>query len=525
VDDIIKIISEKKFIGEKWIKNNYPDFHLFIFNQFSEEITWKAKFYLYKNGIGEVPRCHCGNLTEYKGGLYREYCSVKCSSSSNKTKDKIKKTNIKKYGYDIPLKNSEVRKKSISKCLINWGVDNPSKSILIKDKVKKTNKDRYGVDYHSQLESVKEKLSHKMKMSRKKIESSKNKSISNNISNKIEDFNISLIELLGKSIYKFKCHVCNDYFQLHKNTLNDRIRNKNTICSKCNPISKGDSDGERKLYEFIRDNYSGEIIKNDRSTIKKELDIFLPELGIAFEYNGLHWHSELYKENNYHQKKSNICRERGIKLINIWEDDWLFKSNIVKSRILNILNKSERIWARKCKIVEISDTKTYKNFLEINHIQGFVWSKIKLGLIYNNELISIMTFGNLRKNTSQKSEMNNWELLRYSNKLGITVVGGASKLLKYFTEKFNTDRIISYADRDWSDGNLYDKLGFKKVCETAPNYHYIIGGSRKNRFSWRKDILVKMGYDKNKTEREIMFELKYFRIYNTGNIKYELILK
>src|SRR5690606_24877531 len=127
----------------------------------------------------------------------------------------------------------------------------------------------------------------------------------------------------------------NSYFNITKNNLNDRIRNKNTVCTNCNKVGNMDSDSERLLYEFVRENYKGIIVKNDRSILNgKELDIYLPDINLAIEFNGIYWHSELYKESDYHYSKSKLCKESGIKLIHIWEDDWVNKEDLVKSNIL-----------------------------------------------------------------------------------------------------------------------------------------------------------------------------------------------
>ena len=132
-----------------------------------------------------------------------------------------------------------------------------------------------------------------------------------------------------------------------------------------------------------------------------------------------------------------------------------------------------------------------------------------------------MSFGGMRKSLGSKITDNNYELLRYCSSINTSVVGGPSKLLKYFIKKYNPNKIISYADRTISNGNLYTKLGFNLVSITKPNYYYVVNGVRKNRFSYRKDVLVKMGYDKNKTEKEIMFERGFYMIYDCGNLKYE----
>jgi len=278
------------------------------------------------------------------------------------------------------------------------------------------------------------------------------------------------------------------------------------------------------LQNFIKESHDTEILLNNKKIISPyELDIYLPELKIAFEFNGLYWHSEINKESNYHLNKTKLCEKQGIQLIHIWEDDWLYKQEIVKSMILNKLNKTpNKIFGRKTEIKEITDNKLVREFLDNNHIQGFVGSKVKIGLFFNNELVSLMTFGNRRVAMGKKStNKNEYEMLRFCNKLNTNVIGGASKLFKYFIRNYNPIEITTYADRSISQGDLYNTLVFKFIKKTQPNYHYILDKHRLNRFEFRKDILVKNGFDLNKTEHEIMLERKIYKIYNSGNLKYK----
>jgi hypothetical protein len=162
----------------------------------------------------------------------------------------------------------------------------------------------------------------------------------------------------------------------------------------------------------------------------------------------------------------------------------------------------------------------FKLFLNTNHIQGSVNSKIKLGLFYKDELVSLMSFGSLRKSMGQKSTEGYYEMLRFCNKLNTIVIGGASRLFNYFIKKYNPIKVISYADRSWSNGNLYEKLGFQLEHKTKPNYYYVIDDMRKYRFGFRKDVLIKNGADPTKTEHQIMLEKNIYRIYDSGNLKY-----
>jgi len=319
----------------------------------------------------------------------------------------------------------------------------------------------------------------------------------------------SMITLFCKNGHKF--------VQKANNHLNG------TGCPKCNRFNVKES----KLLEFIQKNIDTVIKTSDRKVLKgMELDIYLPELKLGFEFNGLYWHSEIFKDKKYHLNKTEICNTQGVELFHIWEDDWMNKQEIVKSMILNKLGKTpNKIFARKCQVRIIEDNKIVRSFLNENHIQGFIGSKIKLGLYHDDELISLMTFGNLRKSLGQKSKENTYELLRFCNKLNTLVAGGASKLFRYFLNNFIVNEVVSYSDYSRSKGNMYQKIGFNLQHNSDPNYYYVIDGVRKHRFAFRKDRLIDEGFDKNKTEIQIMNERGYFRIFDCGMQKWCLSIK
>lgn len=290
-------------------------------------------------------------------------------------------------------------------------------------------------------------------------------------------------------------------------------------------LFKGISKVEKELVSFIQEIYKNQIILNDISLLNgKEIDIYLPELKLAVEFNGTYYHSDIHKKDkNYHLNKTKECNKLGIKLIHIWDSDWLYKKDIIKSIITNQLGLStEKIYARKCIIKEISKKESVI-FLKENHLQGNAISKYNFGLYYNNELVSLMTFCKLRKNLKQNNIEGNFELLRFCNKLNTNVVGGASKLFQYFIKNYKPLKIISYANRDWSDGLLYIKLSMTPLPPTTPGYNWYKSKIKYNRFNFRKDILVKQGEDKNLTEYDIMLNRGYYRVWNTGNLKFEYI--
>ena len=255
----------------------------------------------------------------------------------------------------------------------------------------------------------------------------------------------------------------------------------------------------------------GEFLNSIQSSVSgnKELEIFCIDLCENSEKNVI---------NNFEVNRMKSCRQEGKMSFHIFEDEWLFKQDIVKSRINNFFhNNSEIIYARKCEVRYV-ENKIAKLFLEKNHIQGNVYGKYNLGLFYKNELVSLMTFCELRKNLGSVKVQGVFEMLRFCNKLNTSVIGGASKLFKYFIKDKTPLRIISYCDLRWSDGGLYDKLGFRLEHVSRPNYFYINNDNkvRENRFKYRKDILVKNGFDANKSEHEIMLERGIYRIYDCG---------
>lgn len=280
------------------------------------------------------------------------------------------------------------------------------------------------------------------------------------------------------------------------------------------------STSEKEIIEFVES--LGFKTVQDRTILNgQELDIYIPEKKLAIEYDGLYWHNEIYKDKNYHLSKTNICKEKGIQLVHIFEDEWLYKQEIIKSRLRNILGVTEtKIFARKCEVREVSSYES-NCFLSENHLQGKVYSKHCYGLYCDNELVSIMTFGPLRKNLNGKSKENEYELLRFCNKLNTTVVGGASKLLKYFIDKVKPTEIITYADKRWSNGKLYENLNFKYEHDSEPSYFYVIKNKRINRFTLRKNVLVeKYGCPKDMSEHDFCLSQRWYRIYDCGTMKF-----
>ena len=456
---------------------------------------FKEKLYRFFKKDLEEKICICGKNQKFlsieKG--FQKYCSSSCANKYSN--DLIKKVKLERYG-DPNYNNREKFKKTTS-----LKTEEDKKETL--GKRRKTKLEKYGNENFTNID---------------KISASKKLTTIKQSNEKIEKHRVKVLALNEDFSYQIMCEKCGEENMILNSRMNNRIRKDLDPCTKCNNISNGISADENNLSDFI-ENLGIEIIKGDRKILdKSEIDILIPELKLGIEYNGLYWHSEMRVPKNYHLEKSEKASEKGIKLIHIWEDDWEDKKLIVISRLKQILGKTENTaFARKCLIREVNFVES-KKFLNENHIQGFCPFQISIGLYYKENLISIATFGN-RKISGSKGN----ELLRFCNKVNYNIPGGFSKIFNHYLKNYNPESVITFADRSWttSSDNFYIKNGFKFIGSTEPNYWYIIEKKRKHRFTFRKDKLVKEGFDPNKTEKEIMEDRGILRIYDCGQYKYK----
>lgn len=292
------------------------------------------------------------------------------------------------------------------------------------------------------------------------------------------------------------------------------------------------SKGETEIKEFIEglgfETYKG---KNRKLLEGKEIDLIIPSVKIAIEYNGLYYHTENMGKNSvYHLNKTLACNQLGYKLIHIFEDEWVVNKELVKSKLKHILSVSDgiKIGARKVVVNKISkEDKSY--FLDVSHIQGNDKSDIFYGAYYNEILVGVMTFNSQRNMT--KNIEGEYELSRFSTRQEYVISGLASKILKQFINDYSPSSIISFADRRWTtDGNnnMYTKLGFELTSILKPTYFYYSSKmnryKRYHKFSFGKNSLKKkyVGIDLNKSESELTKELGYSKIWDCGLFKYKL---
>ena len=507
---------------ERSIEIHYHEFWQYIIDNYKHSINWTERLYWFYHDLKDFPKCpNCGKPTKFinlKTG-YREFCSTKCMNSSKFIQEKKKETSRKNWGTDNPMQNKQIQNKHKETIINKYGVDNVFQLEETKKKIKQTCLKKYGVEHYLQLNYNKCRISSHMR--------------SKNI---LTDLDLIGYTNDGYQIRKcpnLNCNKCSQkLYIIPTNILFDRKRLGIELCTNLLPVgAKHKSSIECQIVEIL-DKHHIEYIRNDRKVMqnKKELDFYIPSKNIAIECNGCYWHSSLEKHPSYHIQKYKDCHTQNIQLLSIWEDWVKTKPEIVESILLNKLDVcNNTIYARKTIIKEI-DSKTCNTFLDSNHIQGRSAASVRLGLYVGDELVSVMTFSPPRVNMGGKEHKQQWELVRFCNKLNTMVVGGASKLLKYFIQTYKPESIVSFSMNDISDGNLYKTLGFTTDDKITQSYWYIEPGTYKryHRSSFTKQAIVKKGWrdtiDSEWTEKQVMAEQGYFCIYDSGQRKWVLNL-
>lgn len=513
-----------------------------IFDSFS--CNWKEDLYMLVYDIKEIPTCNnpeCDNKVKLKSFTegFRKCCCNSCIGRMQSYDNEFKKKSSgprKNYANDF-----DYHKGTIYRTSDNFYIfENYCKHGNLKIKVTKKLKDFYKENkiilceecrneyINSYKPTYEEMIKHSFEFNKcyDEIKLSLSEDILKkyyiysyvNINNWSKNIlNISLSERIY--LYKNQLHeipICKHENCLNKTRWNDSTNAYTHFCE-IHSLLNGTSAAELEVFDFIKSyNYN---TKQKYFINKKEYDIIVND-NLLIEYNGLYWHSDISLTKFSHKDKLDLAIKDGKKLFVIWEDDWNneLKKDIIKSMLLYKLNKTpNKIYARKCVLKNVNKHITEK-FLNENHIQGYCLSSINYGLYLNDELVSIMTFGKTRMILNSSSD-NKYELLRFCNKKYTHVVGGASKLFKHFINNNIFDEVISFSNSDFSDGNIYEKLNFEYVHDTDLNYWWC-DKKRHHRSKFMKHKLVKEGYDKNKTENQIMKERGFNKIWGYGNKKY-----
>ena len=554
-----KINSNKT--KEVWfIKNGFEKEYdaIHLDTQFLPENTrLQERLYCILNAIHELLLCKtCGvNVVRFNRVKYNDFCSNKCAQLNNETRSKIKKTCLKKYGVNNPSKSKSIQRKMRRTCLERYGTESALCSAAVRKKIKQTLVEKYGVDNSGKSDSIRKKIKQtclkkygvehplqnadvlsrvretclklhgvdnpgKSKLIREKTKKSylKNFYETNVSQSNMFDPMFDKNNYNGMNIdHNFRCKECGNIFS------NKMLNGFSSVrCPFCNPYNYSSSNLEKEVVDYIKSLNITNIVENTRQIIKPyELDIYLPDYNLAIEFNGLYWHSSCKNEDDNsvktkHLNKTILCKDKNIQLLHIFENEWVdpIKRDIWKSMIRSKMGLvEEKVYARKCKIIEV-DSKTSRNFLNENHLQGAINSSIRIGLEYEEDLVSLITLGKPRFNKKYV-----WEIHRFAGKKNTSVAGGFSRLLSHFVKQHDGS-IITYADKRHSEGNLYNVAGFNKITDSACNYFYCDKNNNlhsRNMFQKHKLINLLEHFDPLKTEVENMYNNGYRRIWDCGN--------
>ncbi len=291
-------------------------------------------------------------------------------------------------------------------------------------------------------------------------------------------------------------------------------------CPECN-ASNFVSAFEREVTGFVEgllpDGAVQTTVRRFRSGGINELDAFVPSLGVAVEANGVFYHSERFRSPDYHRQKAQACTALGIRLIQVWQDDWAERRPIVERLLARKLGVSTepRIAARKTTagLVPRSEARA---FLDAHHIQGAASASHYLGLRDGETVVAVMAL----KRTDATGHV--LRLERYAT--SAIIPGGHSKLVSYAERALpGWERLITFADNEVSDGALYEKTGWVRDGDIKPDYRYLVGSKRAHKFNYRlarfrSDPALK--YEAGKSERELAELNGLVRVWDSGKVRY-----
>jgi len=505
----------------------------------------------------DIPLCSICNQNPVKlvkePAKFSEVCSKDCSHAlshkkSKKTfmkkhgvehpyqvpeiKEKLKTVFQERYGVNSPLALEEVQQKSKQTIRERYGVEHQCQSDEIMNKIKQTNLSNYGVEYTYQREEFKRK-SKEVNRDRHGVDYYVQ---SNEFKTKYKQASI------GR--YGAEHHMQRNFSEETKQILSNREKLKELYdlhggiklskqlgvwdCVVYDRLRKFDiplndskvSAAERQVASFI-ESLGFDIITNSRDILNgKELDIYIPDKDIAVEFNGIYWHSSACIDKRYHLNKTEECERLGIQLIHIFEDEWDDRQEQIKNMLKSLLDKDDRpvVYARKCDAYEETNS-NLKEFYNEHHLQGYFHATYNFVLKCEGNVVAAMSF--LKRSDDE------YELSRYAT--SCRVVGGFGKLLKKaktHLKQAGVSRLVSFANKRYSTGNLYFKTGWVHEKDLPPDYTYLYGNKRQNKRRFRRKYLpnLLLNFDPSLTEVENTGRNGIYQIFDCGLMKFSIDL-
>jgi hypothetical protein len=539
-DAVAKLIEDDPRYFYRVIKRVSPSFHADVQARYPS-LDFVQSLYIWLYELPSPPGCPgCGKNLRFNGMRdgYSKFCSTKCAANDPAVKQakadtndarygggalrtpavrgRFQQTMMERYGADHPLRVDDIKKrahdvspetrkqsrvKAEATSVLRFGVPNAAQHPEVQAKRRATTLQKYGVDTPLRDRAFIEKR-----------QDDRRERFLNRLRDRPEQAGLVPWFQSPNHVAKthpWACRACDTHFEAHiDNGCLPR-------CPSC--FEAAGSVGQSQIRDFLRELGCNVQVGFKTLIAPTEDVIVLPDHRIAIEYNGLYWDSEIKVGRNYYRDKTNACEAAGLQLIHIFESEWLVRRPIVESRLKALLGKSRRVAARRCEIVRPSH-REYAAFMEVNHIQGARNAKHIFALRHEGQFVAMMSFGKPRYDPHHE-----WEMLRYCSLVGVSVVGGAGRLLKAFEREVTPNGLVSYADRRWSTGGLYRTLGFTMKHASAPDYFYTKDGIRlESRLAYQKHKLGKLPtFDAALSEAENMQLAGYQRIFDSGSLVFE----
>lgn len=409
-------------------------------------------------------------------------------------KQKIKNTNIRRYGVEYPSQADSIKQKVMNTNIRRLGVDYPSQSSSVRNKIIETSRKRYGVNNPAQSDEIRQKISITKIHNRHGVD--KLSSLKGGFMDVVDQKGMTRAFLAYPSI---------SHQLAMKHFIPDRMKRKGSMLQ-----SYFQECLEEELSIVFETDVSG-LIKSTQ----QQIDLVNHDNMISVEVNGIYWHRDTTDRDI---NKAKIMRDNGYKHIIVDETD-VWKNNM--PRIIDILRVPKiKIGARKCKIIELT-THDARRFVAEYHLQGYTGASLRYGLVYDNQLVQVMTFSKSRFNKSFE-----FEISRLCTRGGISVIGGAARLFAHFLSCNPAIRsVISYCDYKYFSGEVYKRIGMEYSHMTSPNYVWMHKKTFdiKTRYQCMKHRLSKLlsdKYDETKTEGQNMRSCGYERIPDLGQLVY-----
>lgn len=523
---LLSLSSNKRSLFSKCVENPVK-FKNTIDDQFKEKVqefsdiiidvhSNQEKIYRISNNIYVTPKCICGQDLPFSssGGVYRKFCTKKCSRTNvTPGKKEISVDNVTYDSLSSAIKETKLSRWNIFAKLFDnsafWIKDNKIEIDNLKEKI---------LSKHVKLRDVDFLISWKKEgKTANALAKELNVTCSNittvyrihGLDNTYDQMPIEIRNLLYIGDYLTNAIKTKSSEEIAKElkisptSVLIALHSRNISWE-----SKQYSRGEKEVVSFIKSILPTDtlILENKRNIIKfnKELDIYIPSMNIAIEYNGVFYHKDKPK---IHQQKMQLCRDVGIRLIQIWDIDWEKKQELIKKKLSNILQVStDRCFARKTVVKRINNVES-REFLNTNHVYGYKPAKDVFGLYYQEKLVAVMSFSR-------------GHLERFATSM--SVVGGFSKLFSFAKNDMQFTSCVTYADLCWSsiDNNVYLTNGFVLDKINPPNYFWVKRFVKYSRQKFQKSKLRNFpNFADNKSESVIMKEAGYHKIYDAGHAK------